>query len=70
MRLIKTLKNGTHTVKVKYHSAWNEYRVQLDTAGKHIEAADYFTDDKQDALNTAQDMLKRTMYFMGMPAID
>lgn len=44
--------------KVYYESGNQEYRVALYKDGVHRYAADYFTDDKQDALDTAEAMLK------------
>jgi hypothetical protein len=49
--------DGKHVVKI--HKRNDEYVVSLHKDGKHREAADYFTDDKEDAHATAKDMLKR-----------
>ena len=43
--------------RIKNHDG--EFCVELYVNGQHIENADYFTDDQQDALETAKDMLKR-----------
>jgi len=56
MRLIKTYKakDGNYT-KVYRNIEWDEYIVHFyNHQGVHMEAADYHTDDKQDALSTAQ----------------
>jgi hypothetical protein len=54
---------GSHTTKVYHlsgiHNEGDPYVVQLHKDGKHHESADYFTDDKDDAHNTAKDMVKR-----------
>ncbi len=45
----------THTT---FNRHWNEYCVKLFVDGKHLEQADYFTDDKQDADDTAKFMVR------------
>lgn len=35
---------------------WEEYIVQLWIDGDHLESADYYTDDKLDALRTSEHM--------------
>lgn len=60
-RLIQTVpspKVGTFC-KLYYESGNQEYRVALYKDGIHYHPADYFTDDKDDALATAEDMVKR-----------
>lgn len=47
-KLIKTLTVGTRTAKVYRDAEWNEYRIVFDCGGT------YHTDDKVDALATAQ----------------
>jgi len=61
MRLIKTLKNGTHTVQVRYNSEYKEYRVQLSKDGQRIKSSDYYTDNKDDAIFTAEVILGTTI---------
>ncbi len=53
---IETL--GDKTAKVYRDSEWNEYRVRLYIAGELRAAADYFTDDRADALSTAAAMVQ------------
>jgi len=48
-----------YSVKVYYESGNREYICKLFVAGKHRTQADYFTDDKNDALMTAANMLQR-----------
>lgn len=60
MRTIRTFTSFTRTVTVAYNSELNEYRVRLSESGKPQPDADYFTDDKQDAFQTA-----RLMQMMG-----
>lgn len=44
-----------HTAKIFRDTEWNEYRVKFySPEGQHYSQADYHTDDKQDALDTAQ----------------
>lgn len=56
MRKIAEFRDTTNnnTAKVYRDVEWDEYRVKFfDAQGKHLDAADYHTDDKEDALNTA-----------------
>lgn len=40
--------------KVYWDSAWREYVVKFyNSSGEHMDASDYHTDDKSDALGTA-----------------
>ena len=55
LRLVKTVKgpNG-HTAKVYKDQDWGEYRVKhYDPDGKHMEKADAHTDDRDDAIDSA-----------------
>lgn len=45
-------------VRVYWDSEWQEYQVHLYVKGELIVDATYFTDDKQDALATAAQMVK------------
>jgi hypothetical protein len=45
--------NAGHIAKIHWNSEFQEYRVRLYINGKPCPNADYFTDDKQDAENTA-----------------
>ena len=48
--------NGARTVKVFYDPDLSEYVARLYVAGDLYEPADYFTDDKADAIDTAKNM--------------
>lgn len=58
MQLIKTIKAGDALCKVYRDAEWQEYRVKLIKHGVHQAGSDYHSDDKQDALDTAQRMLE------------
>lgn len=45
-----------NTVKISHNEEYNEYRVRLFVDGAYQAGADYFTDDKQDAKETAKHM--------------
>lgn len=60
MKLVAALNGASRTVKVYYDSDLAEYVAKLYVDGKHYEPADYFTDDKGDALGTASAMLNPT----------
>ena len=64
MRLIHTEKNGLQSVKVYRLSETDEYvcRPGNATGKPGSNAGDYFTDDKQDALDTAKAMLRPTPF--------
>lgn len=57
-KLVHSEKSGGNEVKVYWSSADNEYVAKLFKNGKHYEPADYFTDDKNDAMGTAKKMAK------------
>lgn len=59
MKKIHEITFGARTAKVYRDSNWNEYRVRLYARGRLDEAADYFTDDKQDAIDTAAAMVRQ-----------
>ena len=44
------------TTKTTYNRDYNEYRVRLFVDGVYQAGADYYTDDKEDAKNTATSM--------------
>ena len=56
MRLIAEFTNAeTGKASVYYDSEWQEYVVRwFNTHGVHLDASDYHTDDKEDALSTAR----------------
>ena len=49
--------NAGHEAKIYFDSELEEYSVRLYINGKERQAAEYFTDDKQDAENTAIRMI-------------
>jgi len=56
LRLIQSIANA-HTkkaAKVYRDSEWNEYRVKFYRNGVYQEKADMHTDDKDDAIGTAE----------------
>lgn len=61
MRLISTIHKASEelTVKTYRDTDWNEYRVKTYIQGQHQQNADYHTDDKQDAHDTAQAIVAR-----------
>ena len=59
LRLINTVEDNNNTAKVYRDSDWNEYRVKFFTDGVHQVDADYHTDDKQDAISTAESIVKQ-----------
>lgn len=59
MRLISTHENGNRTAKVYKDSEWGEHRVKFYTDGNHHKEADYHTDDKSDATDTAKHWIKQ-----------
>ena len=57
VKIIKKLRNGNREILVRYHFVWEEYVCELHVNGIHYEPADYYTTDKQDALDTATKMV-------------
>lgn len=58
-KLIKTLTNGKYTAKVYYDPEWEEYQTKFFEDGKDLgEDVMHHTDDKNDAINTAEAELK------------
>ena len=53
LRLFKTISNGDKVAKVYKDLDWNEYRTKFFTNGVYDVDADSHTDDKSDALDTA-----------------
>jgi len=60
MRKILVDTKGDIKVQIYYSHQWNEYTVKLYIKGVYQTHSDYFTDDKQDAYDTAQHMLNNT----------
>ena len=52
-RLIKEVIERTNKALIYHDADWGEYRVKFFRNGVHQVKADYHTDDKQDAINTA-----------------
>ena len=54
-RLIQVTRSecGRVVARVNYSSTWNEYSVDIYADREPVPEATYFTDDKQDAINTA-----------------
>lgn len=61
MRLINSYTEDIFTVKVYFNHGNMEYVAQLFKGKTHLQAADYFTEDKSDAEGTAQAMLKQAV---------
>lgn len=59
-KLVHKDSEGTKSVKVYYDSDSEEYVVKLYNDGKYYEPADYFTNDKEDAIGTSAVMLKES----------
>ena len=55
MRLVRTVINADNgrKAKVYYRHGWQDYVVKLYVNGNYIAESDYFTDDKEDASDTA-----------------
>jgi hypothetical protein len=56
---ISNTKNGK-SATVYRDAEFQEYRVKFYQDGKHLEAADYHTDDKADAQSTARRVWRET----------
>lgn len=61
MRLINTIHKAAAeaTAKVYHDTEWSEYRVKFYLNGIWQVNADYHTEDRQDALDTARAQLQR-----------
>lgn len=60
LRLKKTYCSGNKTAKVYRDHEWEEYRVKHFVDGKHQKKADYHTNDRDDAHNTAKHWLNKS----------
>lgn len=58
-RKVGEFQNGIHKATVHKDSDTGEYKVKFHTNGKHLKDADYFTDEKDDAIGTAKDEIIR-----------
>lgn len=67
LKLIHTDSKGNRSAKVYRDHEYNEYRVKHFTDGKHHKKADYHTDDKLDAMSTADHWLHGTANEEGEP---
>lgn len=54
-------------VRVAWSATWSEYQVKATAADGRL-VAEYFTDDKADALGTADAMLAELASAAGLPA--
>ena len=54
-------------VRVAWSATWSEYQVKATAADGRL-VAEYFTDDKADALGTADAMLAELAELAGLPA--
>jgi hypothetical protein len=52
-RRIHTYENNGKQAKVYRNSDFDEYEVRFSVQGEDLPDADYFTNDKQDAIDTA-----------------
>ena len=59
MRLIHTETKGSITVKVYYCNEWQEYQNKVYINGEYKPEQTSYTDDKQDAIDTAKLILHR-----------
>jgi hypothetical protein len=59
MKLIQKFGDDTVIVKIYRDSEWNEFVCRLFVNGAELTDASYHTDDKQDAIDTAQAMWRR-----------
>ncbi len=58
-RLVASMGHDGRMVKTYYNHGLNEYIVRLFINGVHYSPADYYTEDKLDALDTAKEILRR-----------
>lgn len=65
MRTISTLNTDHIVVRVRRDVDNNEYVVQLHVDGVHNAASDYHTDNRDDALSTADVMLRQAYARLG-----
>lgn len=54
MRKIATRQNGALKAEIHHNKEYDEYLVKFYIVGVYQKRADYFTDDKSDAISTAQ----------------
>ena len=68
LRLVQLVRlAGAGLVRVSWSATWSEYQVKATDAAGH-QVAEYFTDDRADALGTADHMLAELASAAGVPA--
>jgi len=50
---------GRNRAVIAFYSGYDEYRVKFYRGNHYLNNADYFTDSKSDAIDTANEELKR-----------
>lgn len=61
MRYIAQYQQGVFKAMVWLHGAMGEYMVKFYIDGVHQSEADYFTDDKEDAIGTMHHWVDKSM---------
>lgn len=59
VRKVAEYSAGRHKATTHRDTDWGEYRVKFHTDGKHLPDADYHTDDKTDATETAKSQIDK-----------
>jgi len=68
LRLVQLVRlAGAGLVRVSWSATWSEYQVRATGPNGRL-VAEYFTDDKADALGTADAMLAELAAAAGVPA--
>ena len=68
LRLVQLVRlAGAGLVRVSWSATWSEYQVRATGPGGHL-VAEYFTDDRADALGTADAMLGELAAAAEVPA--
>lgn len=57
-KVVQTYKQGNDRAYVIWDAHWGEWRCEVWINGEHQEDADYHTDDRKDAYQTAAIMLE------------
>lgn len=58
-RKVDEFESGTHKATIHKDTDTGEYKVKFHTDGKHLKDADYFTDEKDDAIGTAKHQIEK-----------
>lgn len=53
-KLVQRFDYGKKCAKVYHNPDFDEYEVRYYSDGEYMDASDYFTDDRQDAMDTAK----------------